>query len=326
MDGSGFTGATAVLFGAIPSPSVSINGDDLATATVPQAATTAPVTVVNLLHGNAISSSPFTVVPVQTPTLDTVVPTSGDPGDPVTVTGTNFCGATSVLFNGVMAPYTVDSNGQLSTVVPSGATSGPISLSLPGGQLVTGAFTVNPGGLPVVTPTVSSYSPSQGAVGTSVTINGSGFTGATDVSFNGVSATDVSGLLDGQLTATVPPGAMTGPVSVSNIAGTGTSATNFTVSRARTITLAFPRGRATGHLRDMDGTGPCAGGMTVRIQNRSHNRWRTILRPKTRANGTYRTAVRHWARGSYRAVAPAGVKPASGDLCGNTRSATRHRS
>ena len=58
--------------------------------------------------------------------------------------------------------------------------------------------------------------PTSGPIGTSVTIGGSGFTGATDVKFNGTSVGSgnfavVSGA---QITATVPSGATTGPISV----------------------------------------------------------------------------------------------------------------
>ncbi|HEX9376954.1 MAG TPA: IPT/TIG domain-containing protein, partial [Actinomycetota bacterium] len=89
-------------------------------------------------------------------------------------------------------------------------------------------------------PTVSGFSPSSGPVGTSVTITGTGFTGSgstctsTTVKFNGVSAgcTFVSTT---QLKSTVPVLASTGPISVTNAGGTGTSSTNFAVTLGITI-------------------------------------------------------------------------------------------
>jgi hypothetical protein len=80
-------------------------------------------------------------------------------------------------------------------------------------------------------PSVSSFSPTSGSVGTSVTITGSGFTGATDVAFNGVSVGTGNFTVDSdsQITAVVPAGATSGPVSVT--AGTtAASSTSFTVT------------------------------------------------------------------------------------------------
>ncbi len=78
-------------------------------------------------------------------------------------------------------------------------------------------------------PSISGFSPTSGAPGSSVTINGSGFTGATAVRFNGLSAT-FSVVSDTQITATVPSGASTGPIRVTGPAGSSTSAASFTVS------------------------------------------------------------------------------------------------
>lgn len=78
-------------------------------------------------------------------------------------------------------------------------------------------------------PAVTSFTPGAGTVGTQVTIFGARFLAATDVRFNGVAAA-FQVLSDTQITATVPPGATTGPISVSSLSGTGTSASAFTVA------------------------------------------------------------------------------------------------
>ncbi len=89
-------------------------------------------------------------------------------------------------------------------------------------------------------PTISSFTPTSGPVGTSVKINGDNFTGSdpdvTSVKFNGVSATFTINNPQ-HLTATVPAGATTGPISVTNADGTATSATNFTVTAAAVPTI-----------------------------------------------------------------------------------------
>lgn len=83
---------------------------------------------------------------------------------------------------------------------------------------------------PPAAPTVSSLSPSSGPVGTSVAITGTGLTGATAVSFNGTSTTDYAVSSPTTITATVPAGADTGPVSVTTPGGTATSTADFTVT------------------------------------------------------------------------------------------------
>jgi hypothetical protein len=99
-----------------------------------------------------------------------------------------------------------------------------------------GGTTVQSNTLPVTTtggggspPTVDSFSPTNGVVGTAVTVTGTNFTGATATKFNGTSAS--FSVTDAQhIATTVPTGATTGPISVTTPNGTGTSATNFTVT------------------------------------------------------------------------------------------------
>jgi hypothetical protein len=71
-------------------------------------------------------------------------------------------------------------------------------------------------------PTVFSVFPSIGttAGGTSVTINGNGFTGATSVYFGGIPATNVTVVNDATMTASSPAGTGTVDVTVSNPGGT----------------------------------------------------------------------------------------------------------
>ena len=81
-------------------------------------------------------------------------------------------------------------------------------------------------------PTITSFTPTGGGVNTVVIITGTGFTGTTAVRFNGVLFPDFIVNSDTQLTAAVPTGATTGPISVTTPSGTGTSSTNFTAPLA----------------------------------------------------------------------------------------------
>ena len=173
----------------------------------PAISPTATDDIIAFLEG--ISFSPF-------------APTFGPAGTSVTITGPNFTGATAVSFNGVAAAFTEGPPGTITTAVPAGATTGPITITTPGGPLVTTTrFTV--------TPAMSSFAPANGPVGTGVTITGTNFTGVTDVRFNGTGTTfTVSN--SGTITAAVPFGASTGLITVITLDGTATSATSFTVT------------------------------------------------------------------------------------------------
>lgn len=71
-------------------------------------------------------------------------------------------------------------------------------------------------------PAITSFNPSQGDTGTTVTINGSNFTGATAVSFGGTAASSFTVVSDSQITATVGSGA-SGFIAVTGPGGTGVS-------------------------------------------------------------------------------------------------------
>jgi IPT/TIG domain-containing protein len=76
-------------------------------------------------------------------------------------------------------------------------------------------------------PHVTALSPGMGAFigGTTVTITGSGFTGATEVDFGGVKAPRMTVDSDSEITATSPTGA-SGPVHVTVVTPKGTSTTS----------------------------------------------------------------------------------------------------
>ena len=138
-------------------------------------------------------------------------------------------------FNGVSASFSVLSSTQIAATVPAGATTGPISVTTPGGTVAGGTpFTVT-----TPAPTITNFAPLSGPVGTSVTITGTNLTGATTVKFNGVSAafTPISST---QLSATVPAGATTGPISVTTPGGTAAGATSFSVPPTVSIIATSP--------------------------------------------------------------------------------------
>jgi Ca2+-binding RTX toxin-like protein len=81
--------------------------------------------------------------------------------------------------------------------------------------------------LEAAAPTITSFDPTSGPVGTSVTITGTDLSGATSVTFNGVAATITSNTAT-EIVTTVPADATTGPIAVTTTGGTATGET-FTV-------------------------------------------------------------------------------------------------
>jgi IPT/TIG domain len=107
-------------------------------------------------------------------------------------------------------------------------------------------------------PTVTSFTPTTGPVGTSVSITGANFTGVTGVSFGNVAASTFAFVSDSNVTATVPTGAVTAPIKVTTGNGTGTSSTNFTVTTGGgnppTVTSFTPASGPVGTSVSITGT------------------------------------------------------------------------
>jgi hypothetical protein len=112
-------------------------------------------------------------------------------------------------------------------VVPAGAVTGPITVISPSGTS-TSAFSFFIG----ETPEVLNAAPDRGKLGTSVVITGRHFTGAFLVSFGPSSYASFTVDSDVQITATVDHDAATGPISVTNPVGTGTSSFSFEMCRS----------------------------------------------------------------------------------------------
>ena len=238
------------------------------------------------------------------PTVLAFLPPSGPVGTSIAITGTGFTGATAVTFNGTSASFTVDLDTLITATVPAGATDGPIAVTTPGGTDASPlSFDVTPS--PV--PTILAFLPLSGPVGTSVTITGTGFTGATAVTFNGASASFTVDLST-QITAKVPVGATDGPIAVTTPGGTATSALDFDVTGVQThereVTLELRRHLvAVGRITAQDGFDNCEAGVTVRVQRRRpHGGWRGVGVDRSNTKGVFRERVGD-RPGVYRAIA-----------------------
>ncbi|MBN9321677.1 MAG: IPTL-CTERM sorting domain-containing protein [Delftia acidovorans] len=228
ITGTGFAaapGTGAVRFGATTA-TYTINSNTQITATAPAgSAGTVDVTVTTVGGTSATSAADqFTYVPA--PTVTSISPTSGPQagGTTVTLTGTNLSGATAVTFGATAATgFTVNSATQITATAPAGTGTVDVRITTVGGTSATSAadqFTYVPA------PTVTSVSPASGSSigGTTVTLTGTNFTGATAVTFGGTAATGFTVNSATQITATAPAGSA-GTVDVRVTTTGGTSAT-----------------------------------------------------------------------------------------------------
>ncbi|MFR9750050.1 IPT/TIG domain-containing protein [Nocardia sp. 004] len=128
ITGTGFNGATAVTFGATPAVSFTVDNDNQITATAPIGVGAAGVTVTT--SGGISNPGIYTYVPF--PVITGINPVSGPAagGTAVTISGSNFTGATSVTFGGTpAASFTVDNDGQITATTAAHA-AGAVSVDV----------------------------------------------------------------------------------------------------------------------------------------------------------------------------------------------------
>jgi hypothetical protein len=212
---------TAVYFGSVKATAFTTVSATELTATLPaEAAGTVDVTVTTLSATSATSAADqFTILPL--PTVTSVAPINGPKAGAtaVVVTGTGFTTATQVLFGDTpAASFTVKSDGEIDAVAPAHA---PATVDI---RVITACGLDQGQTWPTATscgtsptssadqfvflplPAVTAITPANGpaAGGTTVTIDGRGFTTATAVYFGTLPAQSFKVVSDGEITAVSP--------------------------------------------------------------------------------------------------------------------------
>jgi hypothetical protein len=132
----------------------------------------------------------------------------------------------------------VDGDGDLDLLATNYTNNGTVSVRL---NRPTGA------------PTINSFTPTSGVVGTSVTITGTGLSGVNSVNFNGAAQTTIMANTAASVTVAVPTGASSGPITVATAGGTGTSSNRFQVVPA--LSSVSPASGPAGGLIALSGSG-----------------------------------------------------------------------
>lgn len=232
VDGSNFNGAVAVMFGSTPATSFTVGpvllglslGTQIDAVAPPHTPGTVDVRVASE-YGTSATSSADQYTFEGAPTVTGVTPGLGTAGTGVTVTGTQLLGATGVSFGGTAASsFSVVSGTEVTAVAPAHATGTvDVTVVTPFGTSPTSPadqYAYEP------PPSVTAVSPDVGPTGggTSVSITGSSFLGATTVLFGTAAATSFSVVSGTEITATAPAHAA-GTVDVTVVAPGGTAAT-----------------------------------------------------------------------------------------------------
>jgi hypothetical protein len=230
ISGAHLRGATAVDFGARPSPRFTVNSDSSITAEAPpygESFAGGEVSVnitVTTLGGTSETSGANEFAYVVAPTIEGMTPREGPEAGGTTVRISCFCSrASAIKFGSSNASFTVNGDGSVTatsppgsgtvlvTVTTTGGTSGPSSLA---------EFTYVP------PPTVTEVTPNTGpaAGDTPVTITGVNFTNASAVMFGSAAATTFHVVNSTTISAVSPAGS--GTVDVVVVTPGGASATS----------------------------------------------------------------------------------------------------
>ncbi|MEV7973839.1 IPT/TIG domain-containing protein [Cellulomonas sp. NPDC089187] len=258
LTGTGFTGATALLVDGTSVP-FTVDSDTSISFTTPAHAA-GPVDLTVVLPGlDATAPGGFAYLLDGVAVVDAITPDEGPTsgGTTVTITGENLSTVTEVLFDGVPATIVGTPTATSLTVTsPAHPEPGPVTLTLTnegGDSWVPGGFTYLADGTGV---DVTDIDPAQvpTAGGITVTLTGTGFSGATGITVGGQAAGDVVVAADGSsITFTAPPTEDPGAAPIVIEFPLGTAA-------AGDLTYIAPT------LDDIDpAQGPISGGTTVTL-------------------------------------------------------------
>ena len=232
-----------------------------------------------IMYSNGADSPHQTVVRATVPAAPTITSISPVPtaprGGTVTINGTGLSNVTSIRFVGTNSTAGI---GTLVTPTSTGTLAGvaagtsvwavlPSNVALNGtykvrvttlGGTVDSTQTFTAFGTP---PTLTSFTPTSGAAGTTVTITGTGFMNGltpaapivTSVTFGGVPAVSFTVVSNTSITAVTPAGGIDGRVQVTTSVGTVTSVGVFDAFGLPTVLSAAPNPARPGSVVTLAG-------------------------------------------------------------------------
>jgi len=212
LDGLHLTSVTSVTFNGVPGANLYNQADTRIRVDAPTGVTSGPLQVISP-QGIFTTSSNFFGPPV----ITGFSPVLARAGTNVLIAGTNFLGATSVLFGNLTASFIVLSNHAVQAIVPDGTVSAPVRVNVPRSAFITSTNLR-------MQPTITGFVPSNGVPTSVVSLAGAALNeGATAVKFGGLNAASFTVVGYGQIDATVPAGATNAGISVTTSNGAFTT-------------------------------------------------------------------------------------------------------
>jgi hypothetical protein len=290
----------------------------------------------------------------------TFAPASGPTNCVIVITGTDFQGpdVDVVEIGGSAATFEIQSDTEIWAAANGSSGFVTVEKTATGESVSsTSQFTDTGTAAGTCASTITSFLPTCGTVGTTVTItgtnlissNGTTFTGA-GVEFSpftgttGIAATH-TGAAESPTTLSVlvPSGAKTGPISVTTAVGEIFSAADFTVvtdpalcvpvgptTHARGISFKITKaGNASGVVKSTEDPAftDCVANVPVKIQRKKSGAWKTVGKTTTNDSGAYTKKVKN-PKGTqkFRALAPkVSLGDPVTDTCLKARSAVRKK-
>ena len=224
---------------------------------VPDDAVTGKISV-TVNNNTTTSTNDFNAT--ATPTITSFSPTSASPGATVTINGTNFSNIINenevVFSDSQEATITNATVNTLTVIVPNNAETGNVTVTVNGITTTSNTNFIVSQQTP--TPTINSFSPTTGNIGTTVTITGTNFsTNIADntVKFSNNKIATITNATANTLTVTVPDGAITGKISLTVNGTTVDSNDEFTVTQPTpTINSFSPTTGMAGTTVTINGT------------------------------------------------------------------------
>ncbi|ADB36389.1 IPT/TIG domain-containing protein [Spirosoma linguale] len=224
VSGNNLYRITSVSVSGIPVPITSRNeGIDLLIG-IPEVAVSGPITV-----SSRAGSASAPLVIVQKAVVSDILPLKARPGERVVIRG-DFLLNASILFTGSTTPAAdggKKEDKERWVLVPTNAQTGPLRVTNETNDVITTApFTV----LRLISNI--DFTPQSGKVGDQIVLTGQNMATVQEVRFSNGTSTPAAFVLEGaNLRVTIPAGATTGQICLTNEAGTSCSSSNFTITR-----------------------------------------------------------------------------------------------
>ena len=230
ITGTDFTGGTVKVGGIVATVIGAVTATSI-TAKVPPGVVPGSATVVVTTTGGASAAFNITIIGTgggPAPTISAVAPVTDTIGQTITITGTNFTGATVTVGTLAATNVVVVNPTSITAKIPVGVPLGAATVIVVtgGGPATFGITIIATGG---TGPTITAVTPASGTVGQAITITGTNLTGAT-VTVGGIAATNVVVVGPTSITANIPAGVPAGAATIIVTTGAGSANVAFTVN------------------------------------------------------------------------------------------------